>query len=106
MPSRGYETRHYPVQRQHHHDRERRKSRNASRDRSTIARQRQSLTPDAERRMREGSAAMRHTPSTHLQKGLLREEKEPRAPPPKPRERSLSPFSKRKALTQAMSGGR
>lgn len=75
-------------------------------DKSRIAKERRSMTPPVPQH-RSGRGADRDQESgpTHpSQPGRSRHE--PRVRPDPPRERSLSPFSKRLALTQAMNLGR
>ncbi|EEH36058.2 hypothetical protein PAAG_00381 [Paracoccidioides lutzii Pb01] len=96
----------------------RNRSQSQSMDRSSIAKQRWSLTPDgmdrnggytdrdrshqprSQERFQERPRSIRnHEPPYRGARGVLRS-------PPSPRERSLSPFSKRLALTQAMNMNR
>ncbi|EEH16577.2 hypothetical protein PABG_06664 [Paracoccidioides brasiliensis Pb03] len=112
-----------PHERGRQHDPDRRgswrnRSQSQSMDRSSIAKQRWSLTPDgldrnggytdrdrshrprSQERFQEGPRSVRdHEPPYRGAKDVLRS-------PPSPRERSLSPFSKRLALTQAMNMSR
>lgn len=84
----------------------RQKYRSRSRDRDQIARGRRSLTPHRRRRSR-GAAPPEpsHNRSEHAPGRRPRNEPDYSAAQP-PRDRSLSPFSKRLALTQAMNMGR
>jgi hypothetical protein len=84
-------------------------------DRSKIARHRQSLTPEGERQLREsvkregGKLGKKNAspPRRKVKDGSDQKwERRGPMPPSKLRERSLSPFSKRVALTQAMNAGR
>lgn len=68
-------------------------SQSRSQERSRIARDRHSMTPNTQQRRR----------SPHPSDGALQRGGEPQRAP---RDRSLSPFSKRLALTQAMNMGR
>ena len=85
-----------------HSERRYRRSRSANKDR--VPKERRSVTPDAPRD-RDRSYRDRASPPRQAQPERSRQETKPRANQP-PRERSLSPFSKRLALTQAMNIGR
>ncbi|KAJ5226721.1 uncharacterized protein N7469_006727 [Penicillium citrinum] len=67
--------------------------------------ERRSKTPETQPdRSGRRSYRDRENPPAQTQEGRSRQE--PRGRPPPPRERSLSPFSKRLALTQSMNAGR
>ncbi|CAG8419172.1 unnamed protein product [Penicillium salamii] len=87
-----------------HSERRHRRSRSADRDR--LPKERRSMTPDAagdrDRPYRDRASPSRQVPPPPGRPG---HDSKPRANQP-PRERSLSPFSKRLALTQAMNIGR
>ena len=103
--------------------RRRKRSRSWSRDRGNIARHRQSMTPDMENRVRghrqpsplprvagggapQARDGREHDPGARWAPVHAGERKDRgRQDISKPRVRSLSPFSKRLALTQAMSRG-
>jgi hypothetical protein len=85
-----------------HSQRRHRHSRSADKDR--FPKERRPTTPDAPRD-RDRSYRDRASPPRQAQTERSRQEPKPRANQP-PRERSLSPFSKRLALTQAMNIGR
>ncbi|KAJ5212627.1 uncharacterized protein N7498_004273 [Penicillium cinerascens] len=89
------------------HRRSVRRSRSRSIDKSRIAKERRSMTPPETTHDRPGRRSYRDRESppgyTHPS-GRSRQDH--RAQPDPPRERSLSPFSKRLALTQAMNHGR
>ena len=99
------------------------KSRSDSMDRSQVARNRQSMTPGVSNRKRNDTRSQDHRPLRDLDRRLsnsddrygssFRDENldgsrrtRPPQQPPSRKERSLSPFSKRLALTQAMNVGR
>ncbi|KAJ5587873.1 uncharacterized protein N7459_003638 [Penicillium hispanicum] len=84
------------------HSRRDRRSRSA--DKSRIAKERRSMTPNASHdRSGRRSYRDREVPTTQSHASQpARSRQDPRARPEPPRERSLSPFSKRLALTQAM----
>lgn len=95
-------------------DRQKYRSRSRSRDRDQIARGRRSLTPEAlreqayrRRRSRDSRTPPEpsHSRSEHAWNRQPRHDPGHSAAPPQ-RDRSLSPFSKRFALTQAMNMGR
>lgn len=85
------------------------RSRSRSRDRDEIAKGRRSMTPNSTREQKQYRRRSREN-RTSLEPSLTSHSRQPRynpdnsAPQP-PRERSLSPFSKRLALTQAMNMG-
>ncbi|BCR86957.1 zinc finger CCHC-type containing 10 [Aspergillus chevalieri] len=82
------------------------RSRSRSRDRDQIARGRRSLTPHRRRRSR-GAAPPEPSQSRSEHASGRRPRHEPgHSAPQSSRDRSLSPFSKRLALTQAMNMGR
>ncbi|CAG8123307.1 unnamed protein product [Penicillium olsonii] len=84
-----------------HSERRHRRSRSADKDR--LPKERRSLTPDAPRN-RDRPYRDRASPPRQAPAGSSGQETKSRAN--QPRERSLSPFSKRLALTQAMNVGR
>lgn len=87
-----------------HSERRYRRSRSADKDR--IPRERRSPTPGAPRdRDHNRSYRDRASQPRQAQSERSRQDPQPRANQP-PRERSMSPFSKRLALTQAMNMGR
>ena len=84
-------------------------------DRSKVARNRNSITPGISSNHDRHSARSQHARdherrySNDNERYGRRDEKPAQRPPPPPpirKERSLSPFSKRLALTQAMNMGR
>lgn len=77
------------------------RSQSESRERSRIARGRRSMTPSSAREV----TMTRHQQEYDARRGQPASGRQDRFIPP-PRERSLSPFSKRLALTQAMNMGR
>ncbi|OQD77542.1 hypothetical protein PENDEC_c002G01391 [Penicillium decumbens] len=81
--------------------------RSRSVDKSRIAKERCSMTPSKTTDERSGTRSYRdrESPSAHVRPSG-RSRQDHRARPDPPRERSLSPFSKRLALTQAMNYGR
>lgn len=101
------------------------RSRTYSRDRSRVARNRQSMTPGAPPRWDQGQRTPRHSDDLNRDRGPRysndndrygssfrgsdqdhpRTTRPMRPPQPEPKLRSLSPFSKRLALTQAMNMG-
>ncbi|CAI7599774.1 unnamed protein product [Penicillium bialowiezense] len=85
-----------------HSERRHRRSRSADKDR--VPKERRSTTPDAPRH-RDHQYRDRSSPLRQAPPGRTGQDSKPRANQP-PRERSLSPFSKRLALTQAMNVGR
>lgn len=85
-----------------HSERRHRRSRSADKDR--VPKEIRSMTPDAPRD-RDHSYRDRASPPRQSQPERFRQEPKPQSNQP-PRERSLSPFSKRLALTQAMNIGR
>ncbi|OJD16301.1 hypothetical protein AJ78_03513 [Emergomyces pasteurianus Ep9510] len=117
---------HSPVERGRRHDSGRRgswrnRSQSQSMDRSSIAKQRRSLTPDpVDRNNRypdRGHTHRGHTDRPHSPEDIQDMPRRPAKPrrdrgrsipenPPPRKERSLSPFSKRLALTQAMNMNR
>ncbi|KZF25612.1 hypothetical protein L228DRAFT_244487 [Xylona heveae TC161] len=94
------------------------RSRSRSMDRSKIARTRRTMTPEeydteGEREQRSRRRAQRRYSSNHDRYGrsyrdgdFSSQDRRGPEPPPAPRERSLSPYSRRLALTQAMNMGR
>jgi hypothetical protein len=88
-----------------HHRRSERRSRSG--DRSRIAKERRSMTPPETTNDRSGRRSYRdrESPPAHAPPSG-RSRQDHRARPDPPRKRSLSPFSKRLALTQAMNYGR
>ncbi|KAJ6131083.1 hypothetical protein N7523_001543 [Penicillium sp. IBT 18751x] len=99
-----------PEERGRHRDpgtRRRSDRRSRSVDKSRIAKERRSITPPETTIDRDGRRSYRdrESPPTH-QHSSGRSRQDQRARPEPPRERSLSPFSKRLALTQAMNHAR
>lgn len=82
--------------------------RSQSVDQSQIAKERRSMTPEAANNgLNKRSYRDRASPSGQTQPSQSgRSRQDPRARPAPPRERSLSPYSKRLALTQSMNLGR
>ncbi|KAJ6088313.1 hypothetical protein N7486_009574 [Penicillium sp. IBT 16267x] len=91
-----------PEERGRHRDsRQQDHRRSPSVDHAQVAKQRRSMTPrTGHDRSGQRSYRDRENPQAHAQSGRPRQE--PRARPGPPRERSMSPYSKRLALTKAM----